>query len=585
MLKNTNYYKIFYIISKGERKKSAAVLVWLFLAMIFETIGLSIIIPTVGIIADPDFIDTKPFFSPIKDVVETLAPPSITIIAMGILIAIFLLKTVVIGYATLVQMKFACDAQARISERLFKMYLSQPYEFHLHNNSALLIRTCINDVNVFTFNVLIPGLTFLTELLVLPSITLLIFIIDPLNGGIILTFLILFGLLFHALSKTYISRLGRVRQENDGLRIKHLQQGISGVKEVKVSGRESDFLSEYSRYNSKSAQAGQLHLTIQQFPRLWLEFLAVLTLSVVVILSVLQGRSVTDTFAILGFLAVAAFRLMPSFNRVIGAVQSMRYGFSVIETLYNALNSLSSPPSQEILNPDFVYKKEIQCKHISFQYAGSHVLSLANVSLSIPKGSFVGIIGASGSGKSTLADVLLGLLRPSDGQVLIDNVDIQTMPRPWLSSIGYVPQSIFLTDDSLRRNIAFGVPDDEIDERAVERATIEAQLQQFVAALPAGLDTVVGERGVRMSGGQRQRVGIARALYHNPSVLVLDEATSALDTATEAEIMDSIGLFHGRKTVIVIAHRLGTVAKCDTLYRLEKGRVVSCGTPEEVLKP
>jgi ABC-type multidrug transport system fused ATPase/permease subunit len=366
-----------------------------------------------------------------------------------------------------------------------------------------------------------------------------------------------------------VTSLGALRQFHDRLRQQHLQQGLGGAKDVKLLGREDDFLRQYKNHSDHIALVGQRMQTLTQLPRLWIELLAMIGLASIVLIMVAQGKSIGAIAPTLGLFAAAAFRLMPSVNRILNYTQSMRYGLATTNTLYTELKLNSSAPNgaTTIIAP---WQKITLCD-VCFTYPNALTPALNHLSLAIQRGETVGFVGPSGSGKSTLVDAVLGLLTPSAGTILVGNSDIQNNLRGWQNQIGYVPQSIYLTDDSLRRNVAFGLADDKIDNIAVARAIRSAQLEEFVCTLPEGLETVVGERGIRLSGGQRQRIGIARALYHDPSVLVLDEATSALDTATEQGVMEAITALHGTKTILIVAHRLSTVEHCDRLYRLECG--------------
>ena len=322
---------------------------------------------------------------------------------------------------------------------------------------------------------------------------------------------------------------------------------------------------------------------LQALPRLWLELLAVVGLAGLVVVMLGQENTVESILPTMGVFAAAAFRLMPSVNRMLRALQSVRYSLPVINTLNNEFHNYEQYNKKSQSHAHILYRNELKLESVGFRYEAANKKSLMNINILVKKGTSVGIIGKSGSGKSTLIDVLLGLLKPENGQVLIDGCDIQSHLRDWQDQIGYVPQSIYLTDDTLRRNIAFGIPADKIDDESVMNAVKSAQLDDFIETLPNGLDEDVGERGIRLSGGQRQRIGIARALYHNPSVLVLDEATSSLDAETEKSVMDAVRGLQGKKTIIIVAHRLTTVQHCDYIYRLEAGNVVEEGDAKSVL--
>jgi ABC-type multidrug transport system fused ATPase/permease subunit len=345
------------------------------------------------------------------------------------------------------------------------------------------------------------------------------------------------------------------------------------VKDIKMLGREKYFLDQFSLHNEAVANIGKRQNVMQSLPRLWLEWLAIFGLAAMVLSMLLRDKPLEALVPTLGLFAAAAFRLMPSVNRILGAIQGLRYAQPVIDTLYAEVRMLGGN-SRPASNLPVRFLKSIHLKDISFSYNEASVKTLSDINLTIVHGSTIGFVGSSGAGKSTLIDIILGLLAPTNGQVLVDGCDIQTGLSCWQNQIGYVPQSIYLTDDTLRRNVAFGIPEDRIDNQAVQSAVKIAQLTDYIARLPDGLDTMVGERGIRLSGGQRQRIGIARALYHDPEVLVLDEATSALDVMTEGEVIDEVKALRGTKTILIIAHRLTTHSGCDKIYRIKQGHLV-----------
>lgn len=581
----TTIQKIRFILTPAERKSAVVLLCLMVIGMVLETLGAGLLIPVINLLMRDDLATRYPAIQPMLVFLDNPTQAQIIMGTMMGLVGIYFIKNVFLAFLAWRQTSFVFGVQAQLSQRLFTAYLRQPYTFHLQRNSAQLMRNVTGEVNMFT-GAINSTLIILTESLVLLGITTLLLLVEPL--GALIVVLVLGGAAwgFQYSTRARITRWGKARQHHDGLRVQHLQQGLGGAKDVKLLGRESDFLAQYFIHNTQSARMAQLQATMQQLPRLWLELLAVTGMALLVLSMLAQGRDMASIVPTLGLFAIAAFRLMPSVNRVLGAIQTLRYGLPAVNALHEEIKLTASEPSTnqtKIANhitPSI--QTEINLSNISYTYPGAPAPSLNGLSITIQKGEFVGFIGPSGSGKSTLVDVILGLLPPSAGQVLVDGQDIQGNMRAWQDKIGYVPQSIYLTDDTLRRNVAFGVPNEEIDDIAVQHAIKSSQLEEFVATLPDGVETIVGERGIRLSGGQRQRIGIARALYHDPSVLVLDEATSALDTATESGVMQAVTALQGSKTILIVAHRLSTVEHCDRLYRLDQGRVVTESVPTKM---
>jgi ATP-binding cassette subfamily C protein len=375
---------------------------------------------------------------------------------------------------------------------------------------------------------------------------------------------------------------GSIRNQAREQATKVLLEGLGGVKEIKLFGREDVFLAEHARHQVRSQRVTYLFATFQQFPRSVFEILAFMGMGAMIAVLILVGKPAADAVGVLAVFAAAAFRILPSLSRVTTSFQYLSFGRAMVFSVYDDL--IEEPnlttPREFLTKTQF---KSLTLENVTFVYDAASRPALENLSISIGSGEYVGVIGSSGAGKSTLIDVLLGLLEVSRGKVLLNGQPIKDDIAQWRGIVGYVPQDIYLLDDTIRRNIALDIRDAEIDDESVETALRAAQLWEFVQSLPEGLETETGERGVRLSGGQRQRLGIARALYRRPQVLVFDEATSALDSQTEQEVIEAIEQLRGERTVIVVAHRLSTVRMCDRLYLLESGRVVNSGTYEQVL--
>lgn len=574
--------KIWGLLTMAERRSALGLLGLMVVGMALETLGVGLVIPALALFTQEEIGGRYPALRPALAAIGNPSQQTLIVGGMLLLVAVYLVKVVFLAFLAWRQTYFAFEVQANLSQRLFSSYLRQPYTFHLQRNSAQLLRNVINEISMFTFNGMLPATLLLTESLVLLALVLLLFVIEPVGAAVVVAVLGGATFAFHRVTRRRITRWGVARQHHEGLRIQHLQQGLGGAKDVKLLGREADFLEQYRVHNVESARAGEFQATLSQLPRLWFELLAVTALALLVASMFAQHRSLGAVLPTLGLFAAVAFRLMPSANRVMGAVQSLRYALPVVDVLYTEIN-LGAPDVRESYAAAAPFEETVALSQVTYAYLGAAEPALKDVSLKINRGETVGFVGASGAGKSTLVDVLLGLLTPDRGEVRMDGRSIQNDVRHWQDQIGYVPQSIYLTDDTLRRNVAFGLAVDQIDDAAVGRAIRAAQLEAFVASLPDGLETVVGERGVRLSGGQRQRIGIARALYHDPAVLVLDEATSSLDTATEHEVMEAVRALHGSKTIVIVAHRLSTVEQCDRLYRLDAGRIVEEGTPSTMV--
>lgn len=572
IVRRSVFAKIWRILGPTDRRLAVGVFVGLLVGMLFETLSIGAIIPALALFSDSEAAARSPFLG---DILKKLGNPCQAMLVVGGLLAIlvlYVIKSLVLLRLAWQQARFLASIRQNMSRRLFETYLMQPWTFHLQRNSSELIRNATTEISMFVQGCQ-GGLIAAAEACVTTGIAVLLIWMEPVGACVTGITLALATWAMQSVLRHRIIRWGEKRQRSEGLRVQALQQGLGGAKEVKMFGREFEFLEHYRAAEQQASHAIQMQLFAAQIPRLWYELLAVVGVAALGIVLILQGASPATLISRLGLFAVAAFRLMPSLYRLIAGLQTIRF----LEPSVNMLSvELALPRIPAQVNPGsrFSFRKSICLQDVSYSYPMASQPALSDISLNISRGSAVGIIGDSGAGKSTLIDLMLGLLEPDSGCISVDEEDIRTNLRAWQNNVGYVPQSIYLTDDTIRANVAFGVLSTSIDDDAVRRSLEAAQLTDFVRRLPNGVNTLVGERGVRLSGGQRQRIGIARALYWDPPILVLDEATSALDTATERGVMDAVNRLHGAKTLIIIAHRLSTVSRCDEVFKLSQGKLV-----------
>ncbi|UTR10569.1 ABC transporter ATP-binding protein/permease [Evansella sp. LMS18] len=574
--------KLLKLFNKKEKKKFIKLFFMMIIAALFETIGIGLIVPFVGIVTNPDMIQEQPILMYIYNLFNFSSPTSFIISSVLFLLLIFLLKNLYLLFFHYIQYRVILNQQVYLSRRLFKEYLTKPYSFHLQRNTANLLRNVTSEVSKVFQGIILSSFQLITEILVIICIFILLLITAPIAT---LTACVLLGgsvFVFFRFFRRKISTLGKEQQKVSATTIKWVNQGLGASKEVKVSGKEGFFVNSYTHQSQIKANNSRYMKMLEQVPRLFIETLLVSIVLVTMLIIVFQDKNTTQLVSTMALFAMAAFRLMPSINRVVAMITTIRYSYPALEVVYEDLfnanedtNLLSQNQSPFVINKGKnVFRESIKLKNISFKYPNQEGYSIQNVSLTIPIGSSVAFIGESGAGKTTLVDIILGLFKPEKGSIKVDNIDLFEQKSLWQQRIGYIPQTIYLSDDSIRRNIAFGIESKAIDDKEVWRALEQAQLKEFVESLPDKLDTEVGERGVRLSGGQRQRIGIARALYHNPEILFMDEATSALDNETEQEIMKAIELLKGEKTIIIIAHRLSTIENCDLVFKMKKGRIV-----------
>jgi ABC-type multidrug transport system fused ATPase/permease subunit len=566
------------LFTNSDRAAFIRIVVMVIVGMFLETISLGIVVPIIGILTQDDYQQKYPF---IVDIFGNLSREELISAVMVAMVLIYVVRSLFLFWSLWIQKGFSASVSGRLSQSLFSIYLRQPYMFHLQRNSSTLMRNAKNATSVVTCGV-DPFLVLLTDGLVAIAMFALLIAVEPVGT---LAVLLVFGLstfVFQRTTRRRIDNWGYQVDYHETKILQHLQEGFGGAKDVKVLGRENEFLSQHEKHLGESIRINRIYNVILTLPRSFMEIITIVGLCLLVVSMVVRGRELADIVPILGLFAAAAFRVMPSINRLLMATQTLIFNRSIIASVYK--DFLLDSPDSTSTGSGTKFATQLELTDVSFKYPTAANASLQNVSLVVKRGEAVGFVGPSGAGKSTLVDVILGLFAPTSGVVKVDGQDVQQNLRNWQNQIGYVPQAIYLTDDTLRRNVAFGLNDENIDDNLVRNAIRLAQLEEFVATLPEKLETVVGERGVRLSGGQRQRIGIARALYHNPSVLVLDEATSSLDTPTEHGVMQAVQALQGSKTVLIVAHRLSTVEYCDRLYKIENARITEEGTFDKVVK-
>lgn len=569
---SSKYFMIWSLFPKNIRLQFGYILILTLLGTLLEMLSVGLVVPAISLMLNQNIFEKYPATKPLSALLGSPSQQELVGYGVTLLLITYLMKALYLAYMAWKQAKFIFGAKEYISICLFNKYLNESYEFHLQHNSSQLIRNITTEVTQLVSFILSPTIVLITELCVVISLLVLLFVIEPAGSSILLFIAIVSMYSFHFFTKSQLQRWGAERQQYEAKRIQKVQEGLSGIKIIKLLGRENIFSSEFRKYNLLTALVEQKQHALSQTPRLWMETVGVFSLSVLILVALYFTSDISELIPIIALFAAASFRLIPSSNRILISLQSLRYGDAVIKLLYKELLPVSK--IEKNINNKIVLNENISFENLSYTYPNASKPSLININLSIKKGECVGFIGPSGAGKTTLVDVMLGLLEPSAGRIAIDGVDAYSGLRNWRNLIGYVQQDIFLLDGSLRENIAFGLHDSQIDDAALRGAIFGAQLDRFIDDLPAGVETIVGERGVRMSGGQRQRIGIARALYQNPPVLVFDEATSALDSESEQGVMEAIRALKGTRTIIIIAHRLSTIESCDSLYKLEGGRLV-----------
>lgn len=561
-------------------KKQKRTMAWLTLLMVIgaalQTAGVGMILPVVSLVMDKEALHEEGMLHDLFVLIGGGSEIRFTILVMLALIVVFIIKNSFLYFQQKATFAFVYTNQFRTSERMMKNYLRRGYEFYLNADTAVVQRSITSDVNNM-YALILALLTLMSDAIVFVFLVTFCFVQDPAMTILIAGVLLLLLVLIKKVLKPILHKAGEDNQNYYSGLFKWISQTVQGIKEVKISCTEKYFVSEYVKCGKGYVDAVQKYSLYNQVPKLLIETICVICMMGYMMYMIISGLGSEEMLTTLTAFAAAALVLLPCVNRVNNQINNISYFepffMGVSDNLQDEINEEKADMSYATDGGEKLpVEKQIELQNIVYAYPNTEKLIFDHANLTIPVGASVGIVGTSGAGKSTVVDILLGLLEIKEGRILADGKDVKENYRAWLKNIGYIPQMIFMLDDTIRKNVAFGVPEDNIDETRIWEVLREAQLDEFVKTLPDGLETGIGERGIRLSGGQRQRIGIARALYNNPEVLILDEATSALDNDTEAAIMESINRLHGKKTLVIIAHRLQTIEKCDLVYRVENGK-------------
>lgn len=565
-----------YIFDRKQKMGLLLLLLAIGVGTFLELAGVTAIMPFINVVMNPDSIQKTWYLKWVYDKFNFKNVNDFIILLSAILIIIYIAKNLYLCLMYNMQYHFTYNNQRIIACRMLNCYMKQPYSFHRVHTSSDLMRNVSTDTERM-FQGVLSIIQLITEICVCFALGIFLFIKDKtitIGVGIIMAVLLI---AFSRGFKGYITRIGLENRKYAARITKWLQQSFGGIKETKILEREAYFLEQFDYNYKKSAMYDRKYRFLQVAPRPVMEMICVTALMGVIIFKLNRGTSSAYFVSTLSVFAIAAFRLMPSVNRITNYMSVLMFTRPSIDSVYHDIkevDDLEKTLNYEDKNsPALVLREAIHIRNLSFAYPDADTNVISEINFDILKKQSVAFIGPSGAGKTTLADIILGILEPTAGEVRVDDENIQNHMSAWHKNIGYIPQSIYLVDDTIRNNIAFGIPKGQIDDEKIEKAIKEAQLMEFISGLEKGLDTEIGESGVRLSGGQRQRIGIARALYNDPQVLILDEATSALDNETEKAVMEAINRLAGNKTLIIIAHRLTTIKNCDVIYEVKDGSV------------
>jgi ABC-type multidrug transport system fused ATPase/permease subunit len=566
-------HKLWGFLNKFQKRRALIYLLLSFGNSLMETVGVGLVIPLLGLMTEVNVSAKYPVLKPLLNFIGAQNNEDAFFVILGLFVLLFFIRFLYALAISWYQTGFALSLEADIAAKLYKSYINQPWSFYYNRNSSEFIQNVITESAHLKLYGFIGGLNFVKEILLITALGSFLLIVEPVVTLTVAVVLLPFTWLMQQLSRIRGMRWGKIRQENEQARLRWLKQGLETVKELLLSGRQAYFLTRFEKHNQNLVSLGQRQGVMRQLNTNSLEFVSVATMGLIIVILVRTGNELSTLAPTLGAFALAALRLMPSMGRILSSIHGLRYISPTIRLISREMNLRSHASFESNIN--IAFEDEISVENVSHSYETSTSYSLDNVSLSIPSGSFVALVGESGAGKSTLIDIILGLVTPTIGEILVDGINIQKNVASWKLQIGYVSQKITLIDDTLRRNIALGFEDKEINEELIQNAINSAQLNSLVQNLRHGINSIIGENGVMLSGGERQRIGIARALYNEPSILVLDEATRSLDAKTKGLVMEAITNLKGKHTIIMVTHDSTNLENCDIVYKIEHGKVAS----------
>jgi len=582
----SSFQKLFSLFNRREKVKTLGLLVLMVVVALMEMVGIGAIPAFILVVGSPEKVLAHPVSGAIADWLGVENSYDLLVTGSIGLITLFIVKGLLISLVSYIRIRFVQYKYTELSDRLFRAYMFAPFTFHLSRNSSGLLRNVINETSILMYSVFNPILNVVLNLITMGLIMAVLFAAQPLFSLVAMTALglVTFGMLRFVQRQTAF--FGKQEQNHRQISNKAVMEGLAGIKDIRVLGRERFFTGLFAQSTAARAKAQYFIGMVGAINRPVFETVTVVGVLALALALSARDQSIERIIAILALFGAATYRLMPLFQQLMADINSIRYYLPSIHPVYNDLNNINTIDEvpEKTIPKSLQFSQSINFKSISYSYPDTNNKVVKDIDLTIPFGSAVAFVGSSGAGKTTLADLLLGLLQPLEGTILVDGTDISTNLRAWQQNIGYIPQNIYLADDTLRRNVAFGLPEETISDAQFWSAVQAAQLTELIEQLPDKEHTLIGEAGIRLSGGQRQRIGIARALYHNPRLLVMDEGTSALDNVTEKFVIEAIENLRHDRTILMIAHRLTTVKNCDVIYYMEEGRIIDAGTYSELLQ-